>query len=254
MEPTHDLEPGSGPELDDIVTRYRRDREHGAPALAVARATLEWAAGTLDEVEVDILVMGAHEAIRRDGIPAGAELPGPTVQGLLAVDLTGLTSSKPYLDLPPEELRELLAVGLVELGSWQADASPVEPGPLPAHVDLDLRAMSTDEYRRWVYADRQGEGMLDLVFGWFPGAVAGLVAGIITAVVTGDAVDGLLVVLVGAIAGYAVTGLGHRALEKVDVEHLRLGHHREHEAWGTVYFGTGPLIALLAAWLLITAS
>lgn len=254
LDPTHDPEPGPGPELDDIVGRYRREREHGAPALAVARSTLEWAGDTLDHVEVDILATGAHEAIRRDGAPVGAELTGPTVAALLAADITTLTTRKPYLDLPQEELRELLAVGLVELGKWKDAVGAVESGPPRAQVDLDYRTMSAHEYRRSVYADRQGEGVLDLVFGWLPGAAAGLLLGIVTAVATGDLAAVLVVTTVAAVAGYVLTGLGHRALEHVDVGSLRLGPRREHEAWGVLYFGTGPFIALLTAWLLIASA
>lgn len=246
------LEPRPAPELQQIVERYLHDRDPGAPGLVVARSTLEWARGALDDVDVDILVMGAHEAIRRDGAPAGTELGGSTVEALRAADLAALTSRKPYLDLPATELDDLLAVGLMELGRWQAGVSGTEGSVLPGvHVDRDVRAMTAADYRRWVYADRQGEGILDLMFGWLPGAVAGLAAGVVTALVTGDWMHLGVVALVAAIAGYVATGLGHRALEVADVAYLRLGYRLEHQAWGALYFGAGPLLALFAAALIL---
>lgn len=247
------VEEEPAPELEEIVARYRRDRRPEATPLATARSTLEWAGDGLDDVELDILMEGAHASIRRDGAPRDAHLAPETVTVLQEADRLALTTRKPYLDLPRGELLELMAVGLVELGRWQEAAIPAEEpvSPAGAELDLDYRSMSADEYRRWVYADRQGEGVLDLVFGWLPGAVVGFVAGIVAALVSGDWTNLLIVLLVGAIGGYVATGLGHVVLAAADVAVLRLGHRLEPKAWGLLYFGTGPLLALATAALLM---
>jgi hypothetical protein len=162
----------------------------------------------------------------------------------------------PYRDdpermvVPASDLTALMSAALVAHSEVELE---VEPARTRREDDIAAgkisdRALTELEYSRRY--DVGGEVLPLLVIGWLPGAFAGIIAGIIVALITSDWGLFLPIALGAAFLGYLLT-LGLDVLFGVaDMRWFRSGSGGA--AAGIIFLVTGPAVALLLAFLILS--
>ncbi len=279
--------------LDELIERYRRERESPESPLVRAAAALSWARDRLDDDATDFLVRKGALLLRREGIPEEFQLSPQLAARIQDRSKTGNLMIKsayraylarqpdahdgagrdavadeddedseaviyfdPYTDgnermvVPASDLTTLMSAALVSVepvrSRRERDRSrreDVEDGK------ISDRALTELEYSRRY--DVGGEVVAFLVIGWLPGAFAGIIAGIIVALITSDWVLLLPIALGAAILGYLLTVGLDVLFGMADVRWLRCGYRGS--APVIIFLVTGPAVALLLAFLVLSA-